>query len=497
MKYDNPFSNIFLAFVLFELVNDIICFCARVRRNELLHTTLLIAMITSIFKFSHSFIDRYSFQSHKMNETELINEPVATPFNGSESFDDLSEYLETIDSEEQSTSRFSCPLSAEDVNNLLDAKIPKSTKDKVKWAVNLFEEWLKCRNNNGLINGMHIFKDMKEFTSSELDYMLRYFILEVRNEAGDRYKSATLKQMVAMIQHFYNKKLNKGWSIFKDQCFQSTRNSLDISMKQSREEGVDRRKRKASTIEREHEETLWEKNLLGSDTPKKLIDTLVFLFGKNFAFRGRDEHRRLSIHNITKCYDPLSKRHYLQYIEDISKTSKGGLHDSRIEPKESRAYDNTQSDRCIVALYDIYMSHRPNNIDAFYLTPLHNPTSHVWYKRSPIGVNMLSKTVSTLFSKAGIDGFFTNHSLKRMTRTVLCNAGFGRDIVTKKTGHISQSELDYLEMNRTTQAALSDAINFCGMSSDESQTIACNNDTANNAPSTRSPTLVIEKMALK
>lgn len=72
-----------------------------------------------------------------------------------------------------------------------NAKIPKSTKDKEK-AVNLFEELLRCRNSNGLTNGMHNFKDMKEFSSSDLDYILRYFILEVRNAAGERYTKVLL-----------------------------------------------------------------------------------------------------------------------------------------------------------------------------------------------------------------------------------------------------------------------------------------------------------------
>lgn len=35
-----------------------------------------------------------------------------------ESFDDVKEYLDTIESQEQGTSRFACALSAEDVSDL-------------------------------------------------------------------------------------------------------------------------------------------------------------------------------------------------------------------------------------------------------------------------------------------------------------------------------------------------------------------------------------------
>ena len=42
-------------------------------------------------------------------------------------------------------------------------------------------------------------------------------------------------------------------------------------MKQTREEGIDRKRRKASTVpgtvEKEREETLWDKDLLDNDSP--------------------------------------------------------------------------------------------------------------------------------------------------------------------------------------------------------------------------------------
>ena len=288
-----------------------------------------------------------------------------------------------------------------------------------------------------------------------------------RSENGERYKSSSLKNMMAMIQHYYNTHFHKGWSLFQDKCFQRSRNSLDLAMKNSREAGCDRMKKQAEAVDEEHEEIFWAKGLLGSDTPKKLVETLLFLFGKNFALRSRDEHRRLQVGNIVKHFDHALKRFYIEYTEDTSKTSKGGIRDNR-EPKKSRAYDNPLNpERCIVQLYDSYMMHRPSQISAFYLTPLSSvsTTCGVWFKRSPMVVNTLSKVVANLYKSAGIPGYFTNHSLRRGTRTILSNAGFGSDTVTKKTGHISRSEMDYLQLNRNMQAAMSDSLNFCSAAS--------------------------------
>ena len=388
-------------------------------------------------------------------------------------------------------SRFSKPLSEVDLKILTASTIPPETKKKEKWAINLFKKWLTERNAEGILPNeqLHIFKDVDDLTKSDLDYLLSFFILEVRTENGERFKSASLKNLIAMIQYHYNKSLNKGWSVFNDSEFQKSRNSLDVAMKFSRQEGRDGQKRRAEVVEESHEEILWSKNVLGSDNPKQLLYTLVFLIGKNFALRGRDEHRRLQMSNISKQRDQLSGREYLMYVENFSKTTKGGLHDCKREPKRTKAFDNPKNkNRCIVQLYSKYIEHRPAGIEEFYLTPLMSSLGSTWYKKTPLGVNTLSNVTKSLFEQGGISGHFTNHSLKRTARTVLCNSGFGRDIVKKKTGHTSESELDYLELNRTIEMKMSDSLNFCAESSSK--------NTENNLEPTNK-CVIIEKDGMK
>jgi hypothetical protein len=376
---------------------------------------------------------------------------------------DILDYLGEADEPLSKKSRFADPLTEEDIKEKVKEKIPAGTKQKEKWAIGLLKSWQAERNSQGIVTGNHVFKNVDDFTAGDLDYVLSFFILEVRNEKGERYKSNTLKGMIAMIQHYYNTSLQKGWSIFLDQAFQRCRNSLDLAMKESRESGCDRIKRRAEVLDKQREETLWEKRCLGDDTAQKLVHTLIYLFGKNFALRSREEHRNIKTGNLRKCYDHQLRRNYIEYTEDISKTSKGGLRDNR-EPKRSKAYDNPLiPSRCIVRLYEKYMSHRPDGIDDFYLTPILSVNSKRWYKKSPMGINTISKVVSNLCERAEIPGYFTNHSLKRGTRTILANAGFGSDLVTKKTGHISRSELDYLALNNITEAAMSDSLNYCNI----------------------------------
>ena len=45
--------------------------------------------------------------------------------------------------------------------------------------------------------------------------------------------------------------------------------------------------KQAKVIIEDIEERLWHENVLGSDTPEKLLDTLVYLLGLSFALRSR------------------------------------------------------------------------------------------------------------------------------------------------------------------------------------------------------------------
>lgn len=383
------------------------------------------------------------------------------------------------------TARFSTPLDEKMIEEMILSKIPDGTKRKEKWAITLFKEWIKNRNSQGILEEgqLHVFKEVDQLTANELDYLFSFFILEIRTCNGHRFKSTTLKNVTSMIQYHFNKHLNKGWSIFNDKEFQKSRNNLDLSMKLSRESGVDGSSKRAEVIEESHDQILWNKQLLGSDTPTQLVYTLVYLFGKNFALRGRDEHRRLQMSMIEEHYDDLEQRCFLTYTENISKTSKGGIHDNKKEPKKTRAYENLLNpDRCIVQLYRKYLAHRPSGPEDFYLTPKINPKDNTWYKITPLGVNQLGNVVKSLFEKAGIKGRFTNHSLKRSARSQLCADGFGRDVVIKKTGHISESDLDYLEVGRQQEIAMSDSINYIRQEK-SSTTIMMNDKTDNSTDS--------------
>lgn len=80
--------------------------------------------------------------------------------------------------------RFADPLTEDDITTMIDSKIPTSTIEKEKWAMSLFRKWQRNRNSNGIITGLHVFTEMENMTAVELDYLLSFFVLEVRNQNG-------------------------------------------------------------------------------------------------------------------------------------------------------------------------------------------------------------------------------------------------------------------------------------------------------------------------
>ena len=80
-----------------------------------------------------------------------------------------------------------------------------------------------------------------------------------------------------------------------------------------------------------------------------------------------------------------------------------------------------------------------------YLQSLHKTKPNCWYSTVPVGINSLRKVVASLLRDAGLDGYFTNHSLQRTCATRLFQAGQNSKIVKEITGHISDAKNKYQE----------------------------------------------------
>ena len=82
---------------------------------------------------------------------------------------------------------------------------------------------------------------------------------------------------------------NNGWpslNVFEDCLFKQFQDSLDSEMQRLTSLGVGANVKEAQAFTIEQGDKLWNLNLSGNKSAKVLLDTMVFLMGKNFALRS-------------------------------------------------------------------------------------------------------------------------------------------------------------------------------------------------------------------
>ena len=100
--------------------------------------------------------------------------------------------------------------------------------------------------------------------------------------------------------------------------------------------------------------------------------------------------------------------------------------------------------------------------NTFYLQPdpARSPTLTCWYSKKMIGHTMLSSTVGRLCRLAGIEGYYTNHSLCATITTRLYKSGINKQLVVERTDHRSMEGVrSYKRTSDEQREAISDLLN--------------------------------------
>jgi hypothetical protein len=326
----------------------------------------------------------------------------------------------------------------------------------------VFNEWKAYRNvlasrPHSDISAIRV--ELLEMTKDELCFSLSRFVLEARKQSGDEYPAETLYDLVISLQ-LYLSSCGRELKLLDDHDFVTLKNTLDARMKELTAIGMWVPRRKAEVITAEDEDVLWS-DVLGRNTPQRLLDTLIYLVGIHFALRAGAEHTNLRANGQISLQTDNDNQPFLRYREDTSKTKHGGLKHRRVEGKVVDAFQNTDNPgRCIVQIYRDYMSRRPTTSycsPCLYLRPLAKPTSKVWYSSQPLGVQKITSTVSRLCAQAEVGEYKTNHSLRATAASRIYQSGLDEQLVCETTGHRSNCVRGYKRTTETQRRAVSQA----------------------------------------
>ncbi|KAL5012557.1 hypothetical protein ScPMuIL_011108 [Solemya velum] len=117
--------------------------------------------------------------------------------------------------------------------------------------------------------------------------------------------------------------------------------------------------------------------------------------------------------------------------------------------------------RFVVKLYEKYTSKSPVVVGALYLRPLKKPQQgddRFWYMQIAIGAHTLSKTVPRLCEEAGLEGYFTNHSLRASCASRLFENGVDEQLIMERTGHRSLAVRQYKRTSNKLVRSVSDIV---------------------------------------
>jgi hypothetical protein len=122
------------------------------------------------------------------------------------------------------------------------------------------------------------------------------FVEEVRKVDGKEYPGNTIYEMINSIQTYLRVECKRNLTLIdKSSCvFRNLNSALNFVLKDRAQQGLGMEVCQAKLISEEQENYLWLHSFLGSSNAELRRDTLVFVFGMQFALRAGQEHRNFN-----------------------------------------------------------------------------------------------------------------------------------------------------------------------------------------------------------
>ena len=187
-----------------------------------------------------------------------------------------------------SKDRFSSPVLSTKVQEVRKQGVPKKTAAQTGWAVRVWVDWAKQRLTKPFLDEEEEKCELcEDFASMQVDSMkfwLPKFVLEIRRRDGAHYPPDTLYTIRIGLNCSLKSADRADINIFTDLGFICFKETLDAEIKQLKATGNYQHK-KAEVVKSQHEDLLWEKELLGDHNPKVLLDTMVYYIGLFFCYQ--------------------------------------------------------------------------------------------------------------------------------------------------------------------------------------------------------------------
>ena len=267
--------------------------------------------------------------------------------------------------------------------NFVNSMLNKNTMRGLKGAAAKFQNFLDKKNEG---------TNMLNLEENLLDQYIAGWLLDMRKSDGSQYEPNTLSTYLQNLARHFSVNGSKLDIIHDKKSFGMTHKVLSSKKRDLKRQGLGNLKYRATMIEAEDEELLWERGSLGSDNPETLIHTVWYLTTKMLGFRGSHEARQLRFGDfkLVKENDEM----YVEWNERETKTRHGENSNSVGQARHfaPKLWPNkSDPSRCPIKIYEKYISKRPASMllpeSPFYLAVNYTRPNElsVWFKKSPMG----------------------------------------------------------------------------------------------------------------
>lgn len=290
----------------------------------------------------------------------------------------------------------------------------------------------------------------EELSKQNLADTLRVFYSSVRQKNGEVYQKQSLTNIRSSLnRHLSLPPFNGSWDLMHDAEFKAANRVFTGNIRLQKEQGLDKSSHR-TPVSQEHMQQIYDNYFVPhwSNDPKclqhKIFFDLVYFMGR----RGKEKLRELKKEWFVFKKDGAGAEYVELIINEATKKSKG---DDNNELKDkSVMFAQKDPDRCPVYTMKFYLS---KLTDLPWLFQQPNPNYRLpkdrWYKKSPVGINMIGKYLSEISEKAGLSARYTNHCIRSSTVNAMKK---GKHQAIEIAHHIKQKNVNSLEsyMKRPT-----------------------------------------------
>ena len=175
-------------------------------------------------------------------------------------------------------------LPLEQIESAKVTVVPKNTEKSTRWALRVFSEWLRQRNER---SDEKCPEDiLLSDDRSELCRWLCVCVNEIRKEDGEPYTPRSITQLLSGLQRHIltTKKVAVRLVDSTNPIFKPLHCTLDNLFRKLHEQGVGAKRRRAEIVSTSEEDQLWSTGVVGVHSPTALLGAVFFYNGLNLFF---------------------------------------------------------------------------------------------------------------------------------------------------------------------------------------------------------------------